>query len=603
MANFILKKDFQGVDASARYGASSRGDMRSRSVDALAGRNFADNRGNVTVYGFYEREPDSVSGQDRPWTASGYPMYTRNNRNQRYWISNGNRNINNAEDAQLILGGRHYAMTADGRLRDPVLGPDGYVNAAPVRLANGADTLGSLLTGGGEYGGRYDSWYLAVPSDRFASRATFNFDVSDSLRPFANLGYSQTRSQSAWRALSAFGSEAVPADSPFITEAMRAANGGAITDPVYFARHFDAELGQGRSDYRRQLLQGVIGLEGDFTLGARAWNYSAYYSNGRTRQRNRDLDTVAYSRYYLALDSTTGADGSAVCRSTLTDPGNGCVPLNPFKRLTRAEIGYLRYSSDWAITRMTQQVVSAYASGGVFDLPGGEAQIALGGEYRKERNSIGAVPQYDPASPAYDASLGTTQLPLVGQYDVKELYSELHLPLLAERPFAQRLGMDAAVRVSDYNVAGRTITNKFGFDWAPVRDVTLRGTYGKAVRAPNIGELYTASSIGGMWISDPCNSDNLRYRTDRSQYTAANCAQLDPSDKSTYWLYRDIITKGNLELANETAKTRTLGIVLRPRFLEDVSLSVDYHTISTCAGRSIRSRRRPSSTSAWTRPA
>lgn len=579
VANFILKKDFQGVDASARYGASSRGDMRSTSIDALFGRNFADNRGNVTVYGFYEREPDSVSGQDRPWTAMGYPMYTRNNRNQRYWISDNNRNINNAEDAQLILGGRHYAMTADGRLRAPVLGPGGYVNAAPLSLANPVDALGSLLTDGGEYGGRYDSWYLSVPSDRFSSRATFNFDFSDSLRLFANVGYSQNSSRSAWRALSAFGSEAVPADSPFITDEMRAANGGTITDGVYFARHFDDELGQGGSEYRRRLFQGVVGLEGDFSLGGRAWNYAAYYSYGRTRQRNRDIDTVAYDRYYLAVDSTTAADGSAICRSTLDDPGNGCVPLNPFKRLTAEEIGYLRYDSDWATTTMTQQVLSAYASGGIFDLPGGEAQIVFGGEYRKERNDIGAIAQYDPANPAYDATLGTTQLPLRGQYDVKELYSELHLPLLAGKPFAERLGVDAAVRVSDYNTAGRTVTNKFGIDWSPIRDITLRGTYGKAVRAPNIGELYTASSIGGMWITDPCNTYNLRYRTDRSQYAAANCAQLNPSDKDTYWLYRDIITKGNLDLGNETAKTRTVGVVLRPRFLEDFSLSVDYYNI------------------------
>lgn len=579
VANFILKKDFQGVDASARYGASSRGDMRSTSIDALFGRNFADNRGNVTVYGFYEREPDSVSGQDRPWTAMGYPMYTRNNRNQRYWISDNNRNINNAQDAQLILGGRHYAMTADGRLRAPVLGPGGYVNAAPLSLANPVDALGSLLTDGGEYGGRYDSWYLSVPSDRFSSRATFNFDFSDSLRLFANVGYSQNSSRSAWRALSAFGSEAVPADSPFITDEMRAANGGAITDGVYFARHFDDELGQGGSEYRRRLFQGVVGLEGDFSLGGRAWNYAAYYSYGRTRQRNRDIDTVAYDRYYLAVDSTTAADGSAICRSTLDDPGNGCVPLNPFKRLTAEEIGYLRYNSDWATTTMTQQVLSAYASGGIFDLPGGEAQIVFGGEYRKERNDIGAIAQYDPANPAYDATLGTTQLPLRGQYDVKELYSELHLPLLAGKPFAERLGVDAAVRVSDYNTAGRTVTNKFGIDWSPIRDITLRGTYGKAVRAPNIGELYTASSIGGMWITDPCNTYNLRYRTDRSQYAAANCAQLNPSDKDTYWLYRDIVTKGNLDLGNETAKTRTVGVVLRPRFLEDFSLSVDYYNI------------------------
>ncbi len=113
---------------------------------------------------------------------------------------------------------------------------------------------------------------------------------------------------------------------------------------------------------------------------------------------------LAYPRYYLAVDSATAAAGSAICRSTLTDPGNGCVPLNPFKRLTAKEIDYLRYTSDWATTTLTQQVLSAYASGGLFDLPGGEVQMVFGGEYRsattsaRSRNTTRPIP---PATPAW----------------------------------------------------------------------------------------------------------------------------------------------------------------------------------------------------------
>lgn len=579
VANFILKQDFQGVDASARYGSSSRGDMNNYSADVLAGMNFADSRGNVTVYGFYERELGSVSGQGRPWTAAGYPLYVRNNSGQRYWIADGNRSIYDARDAQLILGGRHYAVSADGRLRDPVLGPGGYVNADPVDWTFPSDALGNLLTDGGEYVGRYDNWYLSVPSDRLSSRASVEFDFSDALRLFANATFSKTRSYGSAQALNAYGYDMVPADSPFITDEMRAANGGEIEDGVYFARNFDNELGPSRSKYDRQLFQGVVGLQGDFALGSRDWNYAAYYAYGRTRARNIDLDMVAYDRFYQGLDSTAAGDGSAICRSTLDDPGDGCVAIDPFRRLTPEMIDYLRYDTGWSTTTLIQQVLSAYASGGVFDLPGGEAKLVVGGEYRKERNDIGAIPQYDPGSAAYDPSLGTTQLPLAGEYAVKEIFSELHLPLLSERPFAQRLALDAALRVSDYSTAGRTVTNKVGLEWAPVRDITLRGTYGRAVRAPNIGELYTASSVGGGWITDPCNLENLRDRSSQSQYTAGNCAAIAPSDPDTYWLYRDIVSQGNQDLDNETARTLTAGIVLRPRLLENFTLSVDYYSI------------------------
>jgi len=577
VSNFILKKNFDGVDASVRYGNSSRGDMRRYSGDVLFGTNFADYRGNFTFYAFGEREPDTVSGQDRPWTAGGYPLYVPSN--GRFGISDGNRNIYNSPDAQVILGGTHYALTGDGQLRTPALGPGGYLNAGRLRDQSPAGLLGGLLTDGGEYGGRYDSWYLIVPSDRKAARASLNFDFSDSAKFFANVGYADTDSQAAGRLLSAYGTDVVPADSPFITPEMIAAAGGSIDGGVNFARHFDEETGMGASHYRRKLLQAVIGLEGDFELLSRAWNYSAYYSNGRTREHVRDENVIAYDRWYLGLDSTSDTAGNPVCRSTLSDPGNGCVPINPFKRLTPEQVAYLQYTSDWSTSTMTQQVLSAYVGGGLFDLPGGELKLVVGGEYRKERNEIGAIPQYNPDSPLYDPSIGTLAVPLTGKYDVKEVFSEVHVPLLRDKPFAKRLALDMAARASDYSTSGRTVTNKFGLEWAPIDDIGFRGTYGKAVRAPNIGEMFTAMSVGGLWITDPCNTYNLANRTDRTQYTAANCAQLNPADTTTYWLWRDIISKGNLDLEPETAKTTTFGVVLRPRFLENLTVTADYYRI------------------------
>jgi len=577
VSNFILKKDFDGLDASVRYGNSSRGDMRRYSGDVLFGTNFADNRGNVTFYAFAEREPDTLSGQDRPWTADGYPLYVRSG--QRFGISDGNRNIYNSPYAQVILGGTHYALTGDGQLRAPELGPGGHLNAGQLNDQSPAGLLGGLLTDGGEYGGRYESWYLSVPSDRKAARTSLNFDFSDSAKLFANISFADTDSRSSGRLLSAYGSDVVPADSPFITPEMIAAAGGSIDGGVHFARHFDEETGTGGSHYRRRLLQGVLGLEGDFEFLSRPWNYSAYYSTGRTRERVRDENLIAYDRWYLGLDSTTNTGGNPICRSTLSDPGNGCVPINPFTRLTPEQVAYLQYTSNWSTSTMTQQVLSAYVGGGVFDMPGGEAKLVVGGEYRKERNDIGAIPQYDPGSPLYDPSIGTTAVPLTGKYDVKEIFTEVHLPLLRDKPFAKQLAIDLAARVSDYSTSGRTVTNKFGLEWAPIDDITFRGTYGKAVRAPNIGEMFTSMSISGLWITDPCNTWNLANRTDRTQYTAANCALLNPSDTNTYWHWRDIISKGNLDLKPETAKTTTLGVVLRPRFVENLTLTADYYRI------------------------
>ncbi|WP_082467276.1 TonB-dependent receptor domain-containing protein [Sphingomonas sp. Leaf25] len=581
VANFITKRDFHGVDANLRYGASTRGDLDIYSMDLTAGRNFADGRGNVTLYGFYEQQPGSVTGADRPWTAGGYPFYTRANANQKYYISDDNQNIYSSDSPQVVLGGKLYAINPNGTLRAPQLGSQGFTNAVPVTVSNtNSEALGTLVTNsGGEYHGRYDGWYLAVPSERFSTRFSGNFEVSPALKLFALASLSQNRSEAAYAPLTAFGSNSVPRDSPFITPAILAANGGALpANGLYFARRM-MELGTPSTLYRRQTFQSAFGAEGDFRLLAHDWNYSTYYSYGVTEQQVRRINNTSNRRWTLGLNSTTGANGQAVCRSTLTAPGNGCVAINPLLPLTQQMIDYVQYSSSWSRSVMKQQVASGYVSGGLFDLPGGSVEAVIGAEYRKESNDIGVSDEFNPKNARYDPTLGITATPLLGKYDVKEAYGELHVPLLKDVPGFRSLSVDGAVRLSDYSTAGNTTTYKVGGEWAPFRDIRFRATYGKAVRAPNIGELYTASSIGGMWITDPCQTWNLANRVDKTQYTPKNCATINPGDRNTYWVYRDIISKGNLDLKPETARTLTVGTVLQPRFIPGLSLTVDYFNI------------------------
>ncbi|MFK3888893.1 TonB-dependent receptor plug domain-containing protein [Sphingomonas sp. NPDC079357] len=580
VANFILKKNYSGLESNFRYNASTRNDMQQYGFDLLAGQNFAEGRGNVTFYAFYDNQPEGISGADRPWTARGFPYYARTKSTEKFKIYDGNYSIYSSDSAQVILNKQLYAVAANGTLRAPNLGPEGLLNPVKIDLANPGQALGTLLAGnGGEYHGRYDGWLLSVPSERFSSRISTHYDVSDAFRLFGNASFSRNTANAAYAPLTGFGYDVVPSDSPFITAQMRAAAGGTVpAGGINFARRV-MEVGTPEAQYRRKTFQGVIGAEGDFRLLGHPWNYAAYYSYGRSEQQSRDFNTTSNPRWTLGLDSTTDANGNAVCRSTLDEPGNGCVAINPFVQLTPAMINYIRYTSSWAKSAMTQQVASAYISGGLFDLPGGAVQVVVGAEYRKERNDIGVSAEYDPNSPRYDATLGQTQTPLVGNYDVKETFGEVHVPLLRATPFFNSLSIDGAVRLSDYSTAGRTTTWKTGGEWAPIQDIRFRATYGQAVRAPNIGELFTASSIAGMWINDPCNSYNLANRINRTQYTAANCAKLAPTDRSTYWVYRDIVSKGNLALKPETAHTLTVGAVIEPRFIPGLSFSVDYFDI------------------------
>ena len=599
VANFILKRDFDGLDANIRYGNSSRFDMPSTTADVLFGRNFADNRGNFTLFGFSERTSGEVSGQDRPWTAGGWPLYERAQPGQRRVITEGNRNFYDSPNANVVLGGCNqsnwinclYTFDGNGQLRRPQLGPGGLVNLDNSALNSADAFLQQGRTNGGEYGSRYDNWFLNVPSDRQTVRGTVNFDFNESARWFANLTYSQSQSHTRNRELAAYGSgyeESVPYDSPFITQDMIDANGGAFTDNISFARHFDNDFGLRRTDYERKLLQVVTGLEGDFQLFSRNWNYAGYVSYGRSEERVRVRNAAAIPRFYEGLNSTADANGNPVCNGSWVwdgsaynwaDASAGCVAINPFAQLTSQMVDWLSYDTDWANTEMTQKVASAYASGGLFDLPGGEAQLVLGVEYRKESNNIGVAPQYNQDHALYDPSLGVSATPLVGQYSVKEAFGEIHLPLLSGVTGAERLSLDLAGRISDYNLSGRTTTTKVGLEWAPIDDITLRGTYGKAIRAPNIGEMFTAGQVSGAWLYDPCNDYSLANSTSNTQYTAANCAQIAPSDTATYWQWLDVVYSGNTELGPETAKTTTFGAVFRPRFVNNLVISADYYKI------------------------
>ncbi len=599
VVNFILKDDFEGLEAGVRYGDSSRGDMPSYTADVLFGKNFADNRGNFTLYGFWERQTGDVYGQDRPWTAKGHPLYERASATDRYVITENNHNFYDTTNANIVIGNCTsanwvnclYTFDANGQLRRPELGPGGLSNLNTSTLVNGDTLLQQGRTNGGEYGSRYDNWQMVVPSDRQSVRGTVNFDFSDAVRFFGNFTYSQSQSHTRNRQLAAYGSggaESVPFDSPFITQAMIDANGGPFTQNISFARNFDNDAGLLTTDYERKLLQVVGGLEGDFEFISRPWNYSAYVSYGRTKERVRYRNGASYNRLLEGLNSTDDGAGNAVCNGSWVwngtaydwaNPTAGCVAINPFAQLTPGMVDWLRYDTDWSDTTMTQKVASAYVSGGLFNLPGGEAQLVLGAEYRKESNDIGVIPQFDPDDPRFDPTLGSSGTPLVGEYNVKEVFGEMNLPLLSDVTAAKRLTLNLAGRLSDYNLAGRATTNKIGLEWAPIEDVTLRGTWGKAIRAPNIGEMFTANTVSGAWLYDPCNTNALVTRTDRTEYTAANCAAINPTNAATYWQWLDVIYSGNSGLEPETAKTKTFGVVLRPRFVDNLVVSADYYDI------------------------
>ena len=252
-------------------------------------------------------------------------------------------------------------------------------------------------------------------------------------------------------------------------------------------------------------------------------DYDVYYSYGRTDNIRKTLNDLIPSNLEAALDSVIDPDtGKAVCRSQLEsaqgenykDPakvnGANCVAYNPFG-LGNASAE----ARDWVsadVTRndkITQQFIGGslvFDTSEFFSLPGGAIGFATGFEYREE-TSESITDEFTKAG----FLAGAPTPDSYGEYDVTEGFVEVSLPLLSNMFLAQELTIDAAYRYADYSHAGSTDAWKVGLMWAPLDELRLRGTYGQAVRAPNITEAFDPQSPGFARVSDPCDADNITF--------------------------------------------------------------------------------------------
>lgn len=360
------------------------------------------------------------------------------------------------------------------------------------------------------------------------------------------------------------------------------------------------DLGQRGENIERETFRSVVGARGDLNPHAR---YEVSYVFGQTSVTSNYVNDIYDDRFLAGLDAVRDpATGRITCRVNLdptalpdqpnTDRYTGapvtfrpgeCVPLNLFgdNVASQAALDFVRANTTDR-SRIRQHVVNASLSGDfgqVFRLPGGAVGFAVGGEYRKEESRF--IPDAIAAQGlTFTNALGRDE----GSFDVKEVFGELNAPLLRDLPFAHRLEVGAAIRLSDYSTIGTTTTWKADATWSPIRDITFNGTYSKAVRAPNIGEVFGARSQTFSFITDPCDRAELQNGT---QYRVANCqallSGLGVADPAAYVDARSTnlpgFSGGNTALREEEATTWTAGAVIQPRFLPGLTVRADWYDI------------------------
>jgi outer membrane receptor protein involved in Fe transport len=270
---------------------------------------------------------------------------------------------------------------------------------------------------------------------------------------------------------------------------------------------------------------------------------------------------------------------------------NGCVPVNIFGEAGSISPGAVGYITTLAGTAQKASLAQARAllSGDLgASAPWAEDPIgfAIGAEYRKYTAEQEADSLSQTAGELGGA--GGAVLPFQGAYDVKEVYGEIIAPIVQNRPFFESLTLEAGVRYSDYSIDApgspsfSTTTYKGAASWEPFDGLKFRGNYQRAVRAPNIGELFSPSNTGLTTLgTDPCrgnlpvNNANLRALCLAQGAPLSTIGNIiNPTAAQANGTF-----SGNLALRPEKANSYTIGIVFQPDFIPGLSLTVDYYKI------------------------
>jgi outer membrane receptor protein involved in Fe transport len=548
--NFSLNREFTGLRAEYEFGITDYGDTPNHTFRITSGFDFGGGRGKVLLAGDYFTQK-GVDTYDRPWQNSGF-----------FQIDNPAFVAGNGQPERLVGAGiGTYQFT-----------PGGIINTGPLTgtyfgsIVNGQATLNQFNYGprrgqwmvGGDYligrEGHWNSNSLSPHEERGNLFGRLSYEVSPAFTPFVQYSYSAYSGQSFYQQTPSTGIT-IQRDNAFLPTAlvnqMTTLNLSSIS--IGTSNNGFAAAG---SDNQRQVYRFVAGADGELEIAGGSWKYAAYYQVGITNAREKLTNTWLNSRVTLAQDAVRAPAGNAagfaagtiVCRSTLTAPANGCVPLNRIGigGVTQAAINYVM--NDGAqperLQTLRQDVASINIStNDLFETWAGPVSFATGGEWRRERVDGYVDPQFN------SGWLYGNYLVTKGSYDVKEAFVETVVPL------AKGLDFNGAVRVTDYSTSGSVTTWKAGATWQVIDDFKLRVVRSRDIRAPNLNELFAPGT---------------------ARTNTVNVLQPGGAQRTDQFLEQ--IT-GNTTLQPEVALTWGIGGVFTPSFLPGFAASVDYFDI------------------------
>jgi len=462
--------------------------------------------------------------------------------------------------------------------------------------------------------------YYQRPDERYSAGVFADYEVTPAVKPYLEFMFMDNHTLAQIAPSGDFGDTlTMNCDNPFLTPSAAAAicapgnlvngylgnypqtpdapaGGNPAAPPIDFDNGFGGTFNRGYMQLLRRNVEGgpriydvthtsyrgVLGTKGDLS---KVFSYDAYYQYGRTDYSAANKSYFSIARLRRALDVVddprTPGVVDPICRSVLDGTDLACVPYNPFGTPTAAAVKYL--SVDALFTGQTSEqvadvnVTGALGEAGV-QTPWSDEGVGInaGVEYRKE--SLTLNPDQE-AQTGDLAGAGGPVPPVSGNFRVLEAFAEAQIPII-RHSFIEELSFGAGYRRSAYKLStGRTYdtdTYKLSAELAPVRDIRFRGSYNRAVRAPNIAELFTPGVVGLDGSTDPCAGITIAatdYGCIAQGLTVGQNTPANPAEQ-----YNGLLG-GNPDLKPEKATTKTVGVVIQPRWIPRLALTIDYWNI------------------------
>jgi outer membrane receptor protein involved in Fe transport len=526
-------------------------DGQTQDISMTMGGNFANGRGNATVY-FEYRHSDPVLQSTRDYSACAL----------------------SATATGFVCGGSSTSFP--GRFFDANTGNS-------FTIANAAGGVRPYVASTDQFNfGPYN--YYQVPDVRYLANFFAHYDAFPNVRVYTEFDFMDEKTvlQIAPSGIF-FGPIFTLLDSnPLLSQDFKNAFGitpGTPGSVIIGRRNVE---GGGRQDIPRHTdYRIVIGAKGDVLDGK--WDYDMWWQSGKVVYQDTYLNDFSSPRIQKALNVVKDPNtGQPTCASVLDGTDPSCVPYDIFHSngVTPAALNYLQ-TPGFQNGETDQSVIGIHVNSDLgtaygWKLPWAKTGIgvALGYERRVEKVVLNTDEFF---SNFEGAGQGGPVIPLNGQYTVNEGFGEIRVPIMENQPWAQVLSVNGSYRYSSYSTNQTTNTYGLGAEWAPVKAARLRGTYQRAVRAANVIELFTAQGTNLFsFTADPCGPSKTATVA-QCQLSGLNPAQYgaaildNPAGQGNY------LQGGNPNLSPEKSDSYTLGIVLQP--LPNLSATVDYWNI------------------------